>query len=119
QFLQRKNSGEKLPAPEKLTYLANCSNSASRQLYSTLGAKEIARAYELEEAPGAELMRTKYCIKYEWGLCPNYKTRWAADKGYTNNLGKISFTEPLYLLNGKNRLQLKFDCANCEMLIIG
>ena len=24
-----------------------------------------------------------------------------------------------YLLNGKNRLQLKFDCANCEMLVIG
>ena len=119
QFLQRKNSGKKLSAPEKLTYLANCSNSSSRQLYAALGAKEIASAYELQEALGAELMRTKYCIKYEWGLCPNYKTRWAADKGYTNNLGKISFTEPLYLLNGKNRLQLKFDCANCEMLVIG
>ena len=119
QFLQRKNNAKKMEAPQKLTYLGNCSNSVSRGLYRALGAKEIAPAFEIEEAPAAELMRTKYCIKYEWGLCPNYRTRWATDKGYTNNLGKISFTEPLYLLNGKNRFELKFDCANCEMLVIG
>lgn len=55
----------------------------------------------------------------KFGLCPNYRTRWAQDKNYRNNLGKITFTEPLFLINGKNKLQLKFDCANCEMLIIG
>ena len=84
-----------------------------------MGAGSIAPAYELEEAPAAELMRTKYCIKYELGLCPNYKTRWASDKGYRNNLEKGQYKEPFYLLNGKNRLELKFDCANCEMLVIG
>lgn len=103
----------------QLTYLANCSNRLSKQLYSKLGATEIAPAYELKEVPGAELMRTKYCIKYQLGLCPNYKTKWSSDKSYKNNLEKVKFTEPLYLLNGKNKLMLKFDCSQCEMLIIG
>ena len=118
-FVARKEQGRKLPANKELSYLANCSNSLSRGLYTALGAEEIAPAYELQEAPQAELMRTKYCIKYEYGLCPNYRTKWGNDRNYRDNLGKINFTEPLYLLNGKNRLQLKFDCANCEMLVIG
>ena len=122
EFLKRRQrcreNGAPLPATE-LTYLANCSNSISRKLYASLGAEKISPAYELEEAQQAELMRTKYCIKYEYGLCPNYKTRWANDKNYRNNLGSVAFTEPLYLINGKNRLQLKFDCTNCEMLVIG
>ena len=119
QFVEKKAASHKLPAAEKLTYLANCSNSVSKEVYTSLGAREIAPAYELQQAPGAELMRTKYCIKYELGLCPNHKAKWADDKSYKDNLGKISFTEPLYLLNGKNRLELKFDCKNCEMLVIG
>ena len=113
------SSARKLPAAEKLTYLANCSNSISKGVYTSLGAREIAPAYELQQAPGAELMRTKYCIKYELGLCPNHKAKWADDKSYRDNLGKVAFTGPLYLLNGKNRLELKFDCKNCEMLVIG
>lgn len=118
-FVEKRKKIKKHPVQKKLTYLANCSNSLSRRLYASLGAEEIAPAYELQQENGAELMRTKYCIKYEFGLCPNYKYRWGNDRNYKDNLGKISFTEPLYLLNGKNRLQLKFDCANCEMLVIG
>lgn len=119
EFLLRKRSAAPLPAEGRLTYLANCANSVSRELYTSLGAGEVAPAYELQEVPQAELMRTKYCIKYELGLCPNYRTRWAADKGYRDNTARTSFTEPLYLLNGRNRFRLKFDCANCEMLVIG
>ena len=118
-FAQKRTSARRLPAAERLTYLANCSNSISKGVYASLGAKSIAPAYELQETPQAELMRTKYCIKYELGLCPNHKAKWADDKSYRDNLGKVAFTEPLYLLNGKNRLELKFDCKNCEMLVIG
>ncbi len=118
-FVERKQQSRKLPVNKELTYLANCSNPLSRELYESLGAEKIAPAYELQEAQQAELMRTKYCIKYEYGLCPNHKAKWGNDKNYRNNLGNISFTEPLWLLNGKNRLQLKFDCTNCEMLVIG
>ena len=31
------------------------------------------QAYELSHLPGAELMRTKYCIRYELGICPVLK----------------------------------------------
>lgn len=119
EFIKRKGNSIPLGVEEKLPYLANCSNTVSGKLYERLGAKEVAPAYELAEEPQAELMRTKYCIKYELGICPNYKTRWANDTGYRNNAGKMDFTEPLYLVNGKNRFMLKFDCANCEMLVIG
>lgn len=121
EFVKKRTAlGENgISAAKSLSYLANCSNSLSRGVYSALGAEEIAPAYELQAAPQAELMRTKYCIKYEYGLCPNYKAKWSGDKNYRNNLEKISFAEPLYLLNGKNKFKLQFDCANCEMLIIG
>lgn len=102
-----------------LSYLANCSNRLSKQLYKEKGAENIAPAYELEAAPQAELMRTKYCIKYELGICPNYRNTAANDKGYIDNTENMPVNEPLFLINGKNRLQLKFDCRHCEMLVIG
>ncbi len=107
------------PQGASLKYLANCSNNLSEQVYIESGAESIAPAYEIEAAESAELMRTKYCIKYEMGICPNYKRTAAHDKDYINKLEKISFKEPLFLINGKNKLQLKFDCNLCEMIIIG
>ncbi|MBR0500149.1 MAG: DUF3656 domain-containing protein [Bacteroidales bacterium] len=47
-----------------------------------------------------ELLRSRYCIKWELGLCK-----------------KSSPKEPLYLVNQGNRLRLRFDCANCEMVV--
>ena len=35
-----------------------------------MGATGVAPAYELEHQKDAELMRSKYCIRYELGLCP-------------------------------------------------
>ncbi len=107
------------PQGKNLEYLANCSNSLSEEIYRELGAESIAPAYEIEAAERAELMRTKYCIKYEMGLCPNHRRVAAHDKGYIDKIGEITFKEPLFLLNGKNKLQLKFDCSLCEMIIIG
>lgn len=89
---------------KNLTYLANCSNRMSRDLYLSLGAREVLPAYELNPPREAELMRTKYCIRYELGCC-------------TKNGKKLD--EPLFLLNGKNKLRLRFDCENCEMVILG
>ena len=92
-----------------LNYLANCSNKLSHQVYRDCGAEKIADAYEITPEPKAELMRTKYCIKYELGICPNHQN------GGRNSAVK----EPLRLINGDNSLELKFDCRNCQMLIIG
>ena len=50
------------------------------------------------------LLKTKYCIKYELGLCEKHFG--AAPTG------------KLHLLNNSRRLDLHFDCANCEMSVI-
>lgn len=104
---------------DTLNYLANCSNKLSALLYKEKGVKNMAPAYELAPVPQAELMRTKYCIKYELGLCPHYKRTAKNDPDYVNKIPEQSLVEPFFLLNGKNKLQLKFDCTHCEMLIIG
>ena len=49
------------------------------------------------------LMRTKYCIKYELGMCPLYQ--------------KAPQSGPLFLINNGRRLALGFDCARCEMTV--
>jgi len=54
-------------------------------------------------ASGSELMRTKYCIKYELGMCPRHQG--AKPVG------------PLFLINNGRRLALRFDCSRCEMTV--
>ncbi len=86
------------------TYLANIANPISKEVYKELGYKKIEDAYELTPAPQAELMRTKYCIKHELGLCHKQG---------------VNYNKRLFLVNGKNKLELKFQCSLCEMLVIG
>lgn len=58
--------------------------------------------------PG-ELLRSRYCIRWELGLCPKAANRHPRlDRG----------SEPLYLVNQGNRLRLRFDCARCEMVVL-
>ena len=90
-------------APETLDYKANVANSADRAFYAARGTNQMEQAYELSHRPGAELMRTKYCIRHQLGLCPKQ--------------GKAKKAEPLFLRNGKERLQLDFHCAECEMTV--
>ena len=90
-------------SPETLDYKANIANSVDREIYAGRGASALEDAYELTHRPGAELMRSKYCIRHELGLCPRQ--------------GKVKKAEPLFLRNGKERLRLNFDCAVCEMTV--
>ena len=95
-------------APARLSYLANSSNHLSEELYLQLGAIAVDKAYELEHKEKAELMHTKYCIRYELGLC------------FKDNPERAkAVKEPLYLVNGEKRLKLRFDCKNCRMFVIG
>lgn len=85
------------------SYKENISNSLATKVYEELGYKNIAPAYEIQQNPEAELMRTRYCIKYELGICPKYHK--------TDNSGR------LYLTNNNRNFELVFDCKNCEMVI--
>lgn len=55
------------------------------------------------DAYAAPLMRSKYCIRYELGMCPVHQGAKASG--------------PLYLLNNGRRLALHFDCKACEMSV--
>ena len=84
-------------------YRCNIANSLARNLYMRLGADVREMAYETSHPAGAELMRTKYCVRHELGLCPKQ--------------GKGIAAKPMYLMNNGRRLVLNFDCASCEMTV--
>ncbi|HNK07529.1 MAG TPA: collagenase-like protease, partial [Giesbergeria sp.] len=57
-------------------------------------------------------MITKHCVRYSMSLCPKQA------KGVTGVQGTIR-AEPLQLINGKEKLTLRFDCKPCEMHVVG
>ena len=57
-----------------------------------------------------ELMRSRFCIRWENGLCPKQQK----DRPQTI----ASPAGPLYIVNQQNKLRLVFDCAHCEMTVL-
>ncbi len=100
--------------PEQaLTYLANVYNAAARAFYARHGVGRIEPAYEAHAQPGeVSLMITKHCLRYAFSLCPKQA------KGITGVQGQVR-AEPMTLVNGNERLTLRFDCPACEMHVIG
>ena len=96
---------------DKVTYRQNVANSLSEATYRAAGATAVEQAYELSHLPGAELMRTKYCIRYELGICPVHH------RNAPGSLQGIKPDAPLFLLNNGKRLALHFDCRRCEMTV--
>ena len=104
EILRREMYEIAVGCPQKnLSYKYNVANRLSESVYRAAGASVIDQAYELGHQPSAELMRTRYCIRYELGICPRYHK--AKDSG------------PLFLLNNGQRFALHFDCRNCEMTV--
>jgi putative protease len=98
---------------DTLSYLANVYNHKARDFYARHGVKVIAAAYEShEEAGEVSLMITKHCVRYSLSLCPKQA------KGVTGVQGTIR-AEPLTLINGSEKLTLRFDCKPCEMHVVG
>mgnify|MGYP002622430176 FL=1 len=58
---------------------------------------------KVEQPSKTPLMRSKYCIKFELGMCPVHQG--ARPCG------------PLFLVNNGRRLALNFDCKACEMTV--
>jgi putative protease len=98
------------PAPtfpeNELSYLANVLNRAARAFYEKHGVTVIAEAYETDNEKGeVSLMITRHCLRYRYNLCPKEV------KGVR--------PDPMTLVNGKEKLTLRFDCKKCEMHVIG
>lgn len=96
-----------VPYPEDtLSYLGNVCNSKARAFYERHGVRVIAPAYECNAEKGeVSLMITKHCLRYSFNLCPKQ--------------GKGIRPDPLILINGNEKLTLRFDCKPCEMHVIG
>jgi len=96
-----------VPYPqEELTYLGNVFNAKARQFYEKHGVKLIEEAYEAGNEKGmVSLMITRHCLRYSFNLCPKEVKHLKPD--------------PMTLINGNEKLILKFDCKACEMHVIG
>lgn len=103
-----------VPYPENsLSYLANVFNQHARDFYAKHGVSVIDAAYESHEEQGeVSLMITKHCVRFSLNLCPKQA------KGVTGVQGTVR-AEPLQLINGKEKLTLRFDCKPCEMHVMG
>ncbi|HTY98382.1 MAG TPA: DUF3656 domain-containing protein, partial [Rhodocyclaceae bacterium] len=95
------------PYPEsELTCLGNVFNAMARAFYAKHGVKLVAAAFEAGGEKGdVPLMTTRHCLRHSFDLCPKQH------KGIE--------PEPLTLINGKEKLTLRFDCKRCEMQVIG
>ncbi len=91
--------------PRHLSYKFNVANHLAKENYLSHGADSADSAYEIVHNEDAELMRTKYCIRYELGQCLKMKP-----KG-------VPFPAKLHLENNGQVFPLQFDCANCEMVV--
>ncbi len=96
-----------VPYPqEELTYLGNVFNTKARQFYEKHGVKLIEEAYEASNEKGmVSLMITRHCLRYSFNLCPKEVKHLKPD--------------PMTLVNGNEKLILKFDCKACEMHVVG
>jgi len=88
-----------------IDYKGNVANSTSKEFLKKSGVKNIANAFELEVKPEKmELMVTKYCIKYELGLCPSKQN--------------AKPTKALFLKDNHNLFPLVFNCNECKMIVM-
>jgi len=96
-----------VPYPqEELTYLGNVFNAKARAFYEKHGVKLIEEAYEAGNEKGmVSLMITRHCLRYSFNLCPKEVKHLKPD--------------PMTLINGSEKLILKFDCKACEMHVVG
>lgn len=91
---------------DALSYLGNVYNRKARAFYEKHGVSVIEPAYECHEEKGdVSLMITKHCLRYSFNLCPKQV------KGIR--------PEPMILINGNEKLTLRFDCKSCEMHVVG
>ena len=92
--------------PAHLNYKYNVANSLAREMYISRGkCNTVDDAYEISHIRGAELMRSKYCIRYELRLCPKM------------NKPGTPIPKHLHLENNGRKFALTFDCKNCEMVV--
>jgi len=98
------------PYPQpSLDYRGNVLNKKAVAFYTRHGVKSIEEAFETHRDPrGKVIMTTRYCIRYELGVCP----RDAAGRS------SPQIKPPLYLVDRHRKFRLDFHCDRCEMRVV-
>lgn len=101
---ERKKDSVPLYTQKNLSFEANIANCKAEEFYIERGVENLSRAYELNPVKDAPLMTTLHCIRRTYGKClkTNCKNDWK---------------EPLFLVSGKTKLQLHFNCKECKMVV--
>lgn len=102
-------------------YRANAANSLARAFWESHGLKITEDAFELatEIKHDQELMRCRYCLRHDLGLCPKGVKGNPEKKAQfkEQNAGHLK-PEPLELVDSKGfTYSAGFDCRRCEMVI--
>jgi putative protease len=96
-----------------IDYHGNVMNQLSRKLYKEAGVSSIEDAFEKSSVfDGKIVMTTKYCVKYEIGICPVHQKSTMNSKEWENR------NRQLYLEDNNHKYRLDFDCKRCEMQVI-
>ncbi len=100
---------DRAPAPwRQLDYRGNVINQRARALLERCGVERIEPGAEAgTPLTGRPVMTTRYCLRYELGSCPRHHPGARPEEPWT-------LEDP----QGR-RLTLRFDCARCEMQVLG
>lgn len=121
--------------PKTISYKYDVANRTAEKIWKTLGAEAVDPSYEQTHRKDVELMRTKYCIKYELGICPKLCMKESCGNAAngkansvvgSNSVGTSTdrghteapfMHDRLFLKNNGRMLELRFDCGKCEMTV--
>ena len=93
--------------------LASATSSPAARSQPGRGSVAERALCEYRDREGDVLMRSKYCVRYELGLCPHP----AEESGKEGENGEVHDAPPLCIANGGRKFHLRFDCKNCEMSV--
>lgn len=88
---------------------SNVSNRLAREFYESHGSivKENAVEVATPNDPEIAVMRTRYCIRRELGMC----------KKEIDGKKIDLYREPFYLKSANNEMRIEFDCKECGMIL--
>ena len=106
---QRKSNYANFEQKKALTYADNVCNSLAEKFYNRFESIVTEPSFEKltpEEKATKPLMTTRYCLKFELGICQTKQ-----------DPPKTELAEPLFIEDRTTRYRLKFDCKACLMQV--
>ncbi len=120
-YLQEKDTTQKIDASHFATdYRANVTNHLAKAFWAKHGVAVSEMGFEVNPTPvNRELMRCRYCLRHELGLCPKLNARNKSDKELfkLTNGGHMK-PEAMTFVDPKGFVyKASFDCKACEMVL--